>query len=200
MRYCEGCSWVHCSKANVTAKQNAIFLFCFCSLPSRLSPIFSPNPSFSLSLTRHLDMAFIVFVYVCVGGGRLRPVKMISLILSLVTRKVGAKNGRSSRKNTWRPASRTWLISHVTRVSVKPTAVRHYSLGCWTITKPNILLWNQSSPCILCVRAETRARLKQVCKSFTSEYRLSLTWHTKLFLLASVQQCCYKDIKIHNWY
>ena len=34
------------------------------------------------------------------------------------------KNGRSPRKTTWPPASRTWFVSHVTRDRLKPTAMR----------------------------------------------------------------------------
>ena len=34
------------------------------------------------------------------------------------------ENGISPRKNTWPPASRTWIVSHVTRARLEPTAVR----------------------------------------------------------------------------
>ena len=33
------------------------------------------------------------------------------------------ENGRSLRKNTWPPASRTWLVPHVTRARLEPTAL-----------------------------------------------------------------------------
>ena len=34
------------------------------------------------------------------------------------------ENGRSPRKTTWPPTSRTWLVSQVTQARLKPTAVR----------------------------------------------------------------------------
>ena len=34
------------------------------------------------------------------------------------------ENGRSPRKTTWPPASRTWLVQHVTWARLEPTAVR----------------------------------------------------------------------------
>ena len=52
----------------------------------------------------------------------LQPIKVISLIFSWVSCKMG-KNGRSQTKITWPPASRTWLVSHVTQTGLEPTAV-----------------------------------------------------------------------------
>ena len=53
----------------------------------------------------------------------LRPVKIISLILSLANRKVVQKRD-TREKNTRPPASRTWLVSNVTLARLEPTAVR----------------------------------------------------------------------------
>ena len=62
----------------------------------------------------------------------LRPVKIISLILSRVNRLVGRKRELSDipekkkqkKKNTPPSAGRTWLVTHVTRARLEPTAVR----------------------------------------------------------------------------
>ena len=56
---------------------------------------------------------FIILIWV------LQPIKIIKLILSQVNHKVGQKQEKTSRKNTWPPASRTWLISHVTRARLE---------------------------------------------------------------------------------
>ena len=56
----------------------------------------------------------------------LQPVKIISLILSRVNRKVGWK-WEIPEKNHLTPhpnASRTWFVSHMTRARLEPTAVR----------------------------------------------------------------------------
>ena len=38
----------------------------------------------------------------------------------------GTKTGDPREKNTWPPASRTWLVSHVTRARLEPTAVIYH--------------------------------------------------------------------------
>ena len=38
------------------------------------------------------------------------------------------ENGRSLRKTTWPPASRTWLVSHKTQASLEPTEVRWWAI------------------------------------------------------------------------
>ena len=56
---------------------------------------------------------FVFYLFIWV----LRPVKIISLILSRANHLVGWKN-------TWPDASRTWLVSHVTWARLEPTVVR----------------------------------------------------------------------------
>ena len=51
------------------------------------------------------------------------PVKIISLMLRWVKHKVGWKQ-EILRKTTWPPASRTWIVSHVTPARLEPTAER----------------------------------------------------------------------------
>ena len=53
----------------------------------------------------------------------LQSIKIISLILSRAIIRWG-QNGRSQRKTIWPPASRSWLVLHVTRARLEPTAVR----------------------------------------------------------------------------
>ena len=38
------------------------------------------------------------------------------------------ENGRSPRQNTWKPTSRTWFVSHITRARHEPTAVRWWAI------------------------------------------------------------------------
>ena len=52
------------------------------------------------------------------------PVKIILLILSRVNCKVGRKREILPEKETWPAASRTWLVSHVTRASLESSVVR----------------------------------------------------------------------------
>ena len=62
----------------------------------------------------YVFILFYLFIFIWV----LRPVKIISLILSRFSHrpKVGAKTGDPrEKKNTWPPARRTWLVSHVTQ-------------------------------------------------------------------------------------
>ena len=69
------------------------------------------------ALAELVDKVDKMWMRFCVCGGRgeglegdVRPVKIISFILSRIIFKVG-ENGRSPRKTTWLPASRIWLVS-----------------------------------------------------------------------------------------